>query len=128
MNSFRQEVRSPFGAILREVVENTPGAIGGAFAAHDGETVDAFSTWDPIDWAVLTAHYGIVLNHVQSALHTFHYGSAHRLMFHHDELDLVIEQVSDGYFVLLAIEPPSPLALALSSIGIATAQLREEMR
>ena len=37
---------TPFGRILREAVEGTPGAVGGAFAASDGEMVDAFTTRD----------------------------------------------------------------------------------
>ncbi len=119
---------TPFGQILREAVEQTPGAIGGAFAACDGETVDSFSSWAHDDWAMLTAHYGIVLAQVNSALHTFHYGSATQLTLHHERIDLLIELVGEGYFALLALEPPSSLAHALNSLGAASVRLREEMQ
>ena len=46
---------TPFGAILKQTVQASPTAIGGAFAASDGEMVDSFATMDPHDWAVLTA-------------------------------------------------------------------------
>src|SRR5690606_40175287 len=52
---------TPFSEILRRAVEATPNAIGGAFADADGEMVDSYSTIDAHEWAVLTAHYGVVM-------------------------------------------------------------------
>ena len=119
--------QTPFGAILREVVEHTPGAVGGAFAAADGETVDAFTQWDPADWAILTAHYGIVLSQVQAALHTFHYGDATLLTFSHANMDVLICTVGEGYFALMAVEPPGPLGRAMVALDHASELLRLEM-
>ncbi|MBT8492582.1 MAG: roadblock/LC7 domain-containing protein, partial [Deltaproteobacteria bacterium] len=59
---------SPFAAILQDALDKTPGAVGGAFAAWDGETVDFICDCDETEWLILTAHYGVVLSHVQSAL------------------------------------------------------------
>ena len=58
---------TPFAAILRRAVEATPHAIGGAFADSEGEMVDSYSTMDRHDWAVLTAHYGVVLAQLTAA-------------------------------------------------------------
>ena len=57
---------TPFGEILKRAVQATPGAVGGAFADAEGEMIDAFTTRDPHDWALVTAHYD--LDHVAKAL------------------------------------------------------------
>jgi predicted regulator of Ras-like GTPase activity (Roadblock/LC7/MglB family) len=118
---------TPFGVIIRDVVESTPGAVGAAFAAADGETVDSFSRWDGPEWQMLTAHYGVVLALVQSALHTFHYGEAELVVVSHRRLDLLIRAVADGYFALIAVEPPAPLGRAIASLERASGKLLEEM-
>lgn len=118
---------SPFGEILRDAVDNLPGAIGGALAAGDGETVDSWSTWDEDEWALLTAHFGILVSHIRSALHTFHFGDVQFLYLAYGELDLVIQIVDEHYFALIALEPPVHLGTATQSLQHATTCLRKEM-
>src|SRR5207253_2530999 len=65
---------TPFGAILMRAVQATPGAIGGAFADSEGEMIDGFTTHDPHRWALITAHYGIVLGQLHAAFGTWHFG------------------------------------------------------
>ena len=55
-------------------VQATPGAIGGAFADWQGEMIDTFTTRDAHEWAVLTAHYGVVLGQLHAAFGTWHFG------------------------------------------------------
>ena len=117
----------PFASILRAAVERTPRAVGGAFAAPDGEMVEWFTSGDPIEWAILTAHYGVVLANVESALGALHYGGAEFMVVENSRLDILIHAVHDGYYALLAIEQPAPLAAALGSLRRAVALLRKEM-
>lgn len=118
---------SPFAEILASAVADAPCAIGGAFAAWDGEIVDFVSKWDDDEWLILTAHYGVVLAHVQSALHTFHFGEAVNLCLTHEELDIVVEAVKEGYFALIALEKPNNLGKAMLSLHRAAEKLRVEM-
>jgi predicted regulator of Ras-like GTPase activity (Roadblock/LC7/MglB family) len=120
-------MNTPFAEILRVAVEATPGAIGGAFAAHDGETVDAFARDDPEGWAIMTAHYGVLLAQVQSALHTFHYGEAEFMILSHERLDVLVHLVGDGYFALLAVRRPTALGIAMTQLARAAVRLRDEM-
>ena len=119
-------IASPFADILRETVEQT-GALGGAFAAKDGELVDSVSDSDPTEWAILTAHYGVVWNQVQRAMLTFHYGEATAVVLTHSSVDILVQHVEDGYYALLAMHHPAPLARALLCLETAVQQLREEM-
>lgn len=118
---------TPFAEILRVAVQQTPGAIGGAFAAGDGEIVDSFVDADPTEWAIFTAHYGIVLAQVQSALLTFHYGEAELLMMSHEQTDILLHPVMEGYYALMAVDHPAPLGKAISALHRAAAELRKEM-
>lgn len=119
---------TPFGMILQRAVEATPGAIGGAFADSQGEMVDCYATLDRTDWAILTAHYGVVLAHVNACFGTWHYGSPEYFIAQHATMDIVVCNLTNGYFALLAVaEPAAPLALALASLRAAAASLTQEM-
>lgn len=120
--------RSPFGAILRRAVAATPGAIGGAFADSDGEMIDGFTTGDPNDWALLTAHYGVVLSQLHAALGTWHFGGPEYFVARHAALEVVVHAVHGGYYALLAVTEPAPLGHALRNLRQAANELYEEMR
>lgn len=118
---------TPFAAILRTAVERTPGALGGAFAAYDGEMVDFIAKKDPTDWAILTAHFGVVLANLEAALNTKHFGGAQYFVVENSQVDVVVHTVEGGYFALIAMERPSCLATALGAIGEAARLLKKEM-
>jgi hypothetical protein len=108
-------------------VQSTPGAVGGAFADADGEMIDGFTTRDPNDWALLTAHYGIVLIQLHAAFGTWHFGGPEYFIAQHDKLDIVVQAVPGGYYAILAIPSPAPLARALISLREAARALHLEM-
>lgn len=118
---------TPFAQILRRAVEATPNAIGGAFADAEGEMVDSYSTIDPHEWAVLTAHYGVVMAHLHAAFGTWHFGGPEYFIAQHRDLDIVVCAVDAGYYALLAMRMPANLGLALQQLRAATAELRREM-
>lgn len=121
-------IASPFATILRDAVERTPRAVGGAFAAADGEMVDYWAeVVDPVEWAILTAHYGVVLANLEAAFNTWHFGGPQFFVVEHSRLDILVHAVADGYYALLAVEQPAPLGAALSALEGAARALRQEM-
>ena len=123
-------IATTFGAIMRHAVDSTPGAIGGAFAAGDGEMVDSYTTIDREEWAILTAHYGVMLVQLCSAFGTWHFGSPEYFIVQHQRVDIVVHEVAHGYFALLAITELNgarPLGAALQSVRKAAAALRKEI-
>ncbi len=119
---------SPFAAILQDTVEHTPMAVGGAFAAWDGETVVFIcSSWEEEDWLLLTAHYGVILAHIQAALNTFHFGEATCVQLTHERLEIVMQAVKDGYFAIIALEKPCNIGKATLDLERAADKLRVEM-
>ena len=121
-------MRSIFGEILRQTVSSTPGAVGGALAAGDGETVDFWTSYDDDDWCLLTAHFGVVVNHIRSAMHTFHFGDIEFVHLSYADLELAIQIIDRDYYVLLALTPPARLGAAKKNLQTAAASLRKEMR
>jgi len=112
-------MRSAFGAIVKRAVKDTPGAIGGAFADSQGEMIDGFTTRDPTDWAILTAHYGVVLRLLHAGPEYF--------IAQHDVLSVIVHSVDGGYYALLAVIEPAPIQQALISLREAARLLRQEM-
>ena len=118
---------TPFAAILQRAVLATPNAIGGAFADADGEMVDSFSLIDPHEWAVLTAHYGVVMAHLNAAFGTWHFGGPEYFIAQHRKLQIVVCAVEAGYYALMAVKEPANLGLALETMRTAANALRKEM-
>ncbi len=121
---------TPFGEIMRRAVEATPGAVGGAFADSEGEMVDCFSSsYDPHDWAVLTAHYGVVLRQLRSVFGIWHYGAPEYFIAEHSVLGVVVYTIQSGYYALLAVTDPGELAPgALSTLRDVASALQKEMQ
>lgn len=119
---------TPFGEIMKRVVEQTPGAVGGAFADSQGEMVDGFSSrYDPHDWAVITAHYGVVLSLLTSVLGIWHYGGPEYFVAQHTKLSLVIVSISKHYYALVAVSDPAQIQGAIASMCEAAGALQQEM-
>lgn len=118
---------TPFGAILRRAVLATPGAIGGAFADSQGEMIDGFTTRDAHQWALMTAHYGIVLGQLHAAFGTWHFGGPEYFLAQHERIDVVVHAVDGGYYTLLAVAEPAPLGHALRALREAARALHREM-
>jgi hypothetical protein len=133
---------TPFTPVLRTMLLAVPGAVGAIFADWEGEAVDLFpdprraqdaqtplapSTLETFDLRLFGAHWGIILNLVNAALRTFHYGDPQIMMLHHDRLDVLIQTVDAHYYVLLALRPGAPLASALQHLERSVQALRAEM-
>ena len=108
-----------FAQILQRVVQATPNAIGGAFADADGEMVDSYCIGDPHEWAVLTAHYGVVMAHLNAAFGTWHFGGPEYFIAQYAGIDVIVHAIPGGYYALLAIAKPTP------PLGFALVRLRE---
>lgn len=119
-----------FTPILVQAVERIPGALGAIFADWDGEAVDHYTGDAQADKSailIMGAQYGVVLNHVQSVLHLFHFGEAEEIILLHDRLDLIVHAVGEGYYVVVIVSAGVHLATALREIRHAASALRREM-
>jgi predicted regulator of Ras-like GTPase activity (Roadblock/LC7/MglB family) len=122
-------VSTAFTPILHQTLARTPGAVGAIFADADGEAVDHATQklLKQDDLLVLGAHYGVLLGLVRRGLDRFHLGRVEEILFHHERLDVLIQDVGDGYYVVLAIESGSHLASARTGLSRCAALLKAEM-
>jgi hypothetical protein len=118
---------TPFRDILKRAVESTPGAIGSSFADSEGEMVDWFAEYDPHEWAVLTAHYGVVLAQLHSAFSLWHFGAPEFFMLQHEKLGVVVHIVESGYYALMAVKDPQRVGFALTTLSRSVVELQREM-
>lgn len=118
---------TPFARILRTMVEEVPGVVGGAFAASDGEMVDSFTTVDPDEWALITAHYGVLLSLMHAAFGTWHYGAVQSFVAQHQKFDIMVQAVDQGYYALIVMTTPAPLQRGMAYLQQSVAQLKREM-
>ena len=119
---------TPFGRILTAAVDATPGAIGCAFAASDGELVDACSKGDAHEWALITAHYGVILANLEAWLATKYFGGAMYFVIANRDLEVAVHAVEDGYYTLLGAAPPTAFERVVATLAAAAHELRAEMR
>lgn len=119
-----------FADILEETLGEVSGRMGSSFAAADGEMVECHSheAGDEDEWAILTAHYGVIFSHIRDALGTLHYGESKSIHITNRQSHIFMRPVSDGYYALLAVEHPC-LSLPKIRQGLdqAVSALREEM-
>jgi predicted regulator of Ras-like GTPase activity (Roadblock/LC7/MglB family) len=120
-------MKTGFTPILQRAVERVPGAIGAIFADWEGEAVDHFGHADRDELLVLTAHYGVIFNQLQSALHLFHFGDATEIVVRHDGVELLLRGVRHGYYLVVVASAEVHLATALRELEEAACALRAEM-
>lgn len=127
---------SPFKEIMKRAVESTPDAVGGAFADASGEMVDSWpGSIAPTDWAILTAHYGVILAHLHAAFGIWHFGGPEYFVAQHQQLGIVVHALDHGYYALLALDRKAKSTdefdiadiTALDSLRAAARDLHREM-
>jgi hypothetical protein len=128
---------SAFKDIMRRAVEATPDAVGGAFADSTGEMVDSWpGSMPPNDWAILTAHYGVILAHLHAAFGIWHFGGPEYFVAQHQHVGIVVHALDGGYYALLALDRRTkPVSdafdiadiTALDSLRAAARDLHREM-
>ena len=68
-----------------------------------------------------------VLAHLEAAFNTWHFGGPEFFFVEHPTLGVLVQPVGEGYFALMAVQQPAPLATALTTLGRAVIELRREM-
>lgn len=124
-----------FKAILAHAVDSATGGLFGALVAYDGEIVDSYLSCreglttkeQKAQCAFISAHHGVILKHVRTMLHSFHFGNTETLSFSYGDLRVGMTTLPENYFAVLACRATTPLAEAQNSLSQARSHLRSEM-
>lgn len=97
-----------FTPILRELVSDTPGAIGALFLDWEGETVEMLSDRpfdaDDHDLKVLGAYQGIFLTQLRELCTRAGAGTPHRFKVEFQKTMVLSCDLKDGYYIVLVLD------------------------
>ncbi len=117
-----------FSAILQGIVERVPGATGAIFADWEGEAVGEFAhEMERLDIQIFGAQWGVVWAEMQRSLGRARLPPAHELIIGGDLGMVLVRQVTEHYYVVLAIGRDAHLAKAMTELSAGADALRAEM-
>jgi predicted regulator of Ras-like GTPase activity (Roadblock/LC7/MglB family) len=94
-------IASPFGEILRDLVERVPGAVGAIFADWEGESIDHFAALTPFEIRLIGAHWGVVLGQAGERLARAGGGPVEELLVECENAYVLVRPVTARYYVVL---------------------------
>ena len=117
-----------FKSILREVVENTDGALASILMGFDGITVDSYTgDHSNIDMETIGSEYSQVLMQIRQAAQMLDMGTANEVAVQAENLITVMRLINEEYFVALAIEPSGNLGKARFLLRMQAGKLLENL-
>jgi predicted regulator of Ras-like GTPase activity (Roadblock/LC7/MglB family) len=121
-------VSTSFTAILTAAIANTPGAMAAIFADREGEAIDQVAREVALDdLLVMGAHYGVLLSQFAEALGRMNLGRPTEMLLQHERIDMLIQSVSEQYYVVLAIREGSHLGRAREVLYSCVQAIKAEM-
>jgi predicted regulator of Ras-like GTPase activity (Roadblock/LC7/MglB family) len=117
-----------FKEILREVVENTDGAVASILMGFDGITVDSYvDASSGIDMETVGSEYSQVLSQIKQAAQLLDMGSAREVAVQAENMTTVMRMINDEYFVALAISPSGNLGKGRFLLRLQAGKLLENL-
>lgn len=117
-----------FKNILRDVVENTDGAVASILMGFDGITVDSYSgAKASVDMESVGSEYSQVLNQVKTAASMLEMGTAKEVAVQAENLVTVMRLLNDEYFVALAMKPDANIGKGRYLLRLQSGKLLESL-
>jgi predicted regulator of Ras-like GTPase activity (Roadblock/LC7/MglB family) len=117
-----------FKTILREVVENTDGAVASILMGFDGITVDSYvAEASGIDMETVGSEYSQVLSQIKQAAQLLDMGTAREVAVQAENMTTVMRLINDEYFVALAISPTGNIGKARFLLRMQAGKLLENL-
>ncbi|HEX2678962.1 MAG TPA: hypothetical protein VHM19_20065 [Polyangiales bacterium] len=117
-----------FKDILREVVENTDGAVASILMGFDGITVDSYaSDGSGVDMEVVGSEYSQVLMQIKQAAQLLEMGLAREVAVQAENMTTLMRLLNDEYFVALAMQPNGNVGKARFLLRMQAGKLLENL-
>lgn len=117
-----------FKDILREVVENTDGAVASILMGFDGITVDSYvDAASGIDMETVGSEYSQVLSQIRQAAQLLDMGTAREVAVQAENMTTLMRLLNDEYFVALAIAPTGNIGKARFLLRMQAGKLLENL-
>ncbi|HEX7479836.1 MAG TPA: roadblock/LC7 domain-containing protein [Polyangiales bacterium] len=117
-----------FKDILREVVQNTDGAVASILMGFDGITVDSYvDEASGIDMETVGSEYSQVLAQIKQAAQLLDMGTAREVAVQAENMTTLMRLLNDEYFVALAIAPTGNLGKGRFLLRLQASKLLENL-
>ena len=115
-----------FQELLREVIDQTDGALAGLVMGFDGITVDSLvSGASDLNVETVGMEYSVVLTQIKQAAEMLALGATSEVTVQAKNMTTVIRLLNDEYFVALAIRPSGNLGKARYMLRLQAPKLLE---
>jgi predicted regulator of Ras-like GTPase activity (Roadblock/LC7/MglB family) len=117
-----------FKNILREVVDNTEGAVASILMGFDGITVDSYTDdASGIDMETVGSEYSQVLTQIKQAAQLLEMGTAREVAVQAENMTTLVRLLNDEYFVALAMQPSGNFGKARYLLRMQAPKLLENL-
>ncbi|MCC6746582.1 MAG: hypothetical protein IT371_02925 [Deltaproteobacteria bacterium] len=119
--------RTPFSAVLEEMVAALPGTRGAAFIDWEGEAVDVSAEARATQARIVGAHWGIIYQQLRAACERLDLGQVLELHLRCQQEQVFLRRISSDYYLVLWGTPALVPARVRQLLHAAEGRLREEM-
>jgi predicted regulator of Ras-like GTPase activity (Roadblock/LC7/MglB family) len=118
----------PFHYILTNLLVDVPGARGAAFLDAEGEAVDFVSRGaTPYELKLEGAYHGIFMRRARRLVEIAGDGGLRRLVINGSEMAVMSRALRGDYYLVVIVEPGSPVNAAQAAIDRALEALNHEI-
>lgn len=117
----------PYQRILKNLVEQTPDAVGAILVDWEGEAVQEFCHCDPYEIRFSAAHQGIILARFKELHDTGRGDAIEDVVMTATMGHLIIGSIDQDYSLMMSTGRDCPMALALHHFRAAITELKKEI-
>ena len=117
-----------FQSVLRQVVEQTDGAIASVLMGFDGITVDSYTNnSDSLNIETVGSEYSVVLAQIKQAAEMLELGAAQEVAVQAESMTTVIRLLNEEYFVAVTMVPGGNFGKARYLLRTSAEKLRNDL-
>lgn len=117
-----------FQEILREVVENTDGAVASVVMGFDGITVETYQPEEVVaDIETVGMEYSVILSQIRQAAEMLQVGEAREVAVQAENMVTVVRMLNDQYFAAVILRPGGNSGKARYQLRIRAMTLTENL-
>jgi predicted regulator of Ras-like GTPase activity (Roadblock/LC7/MglB family) len=116
----------PFADILKEVVDNTEGALGALIVGLDGIPVEEYAVGSDMDVQSMTVEFSSLLKEIEKGSQSAEMGSTREVTVIADKAMILLRRLNDEYFFVLIIKPDGNFGKGRFLLRVSAPRLLEE--
>ena len=117
-----------FTEILKKVVDNVDGGIGGLVMGLDGIAVDSYIRQaERLDITTVGMEFSFILTQVRKAAESLQVGNCEEMTVKAERLLLVVRMLDDRYFCAVVLSPEGNFGKARYLMRLAPPRLTEQL-